>query len=816
MRIAVDYKPASSEAAMRGMGRYTQQQIREVLLAAPELDVYLFTHGPIPSENRLFDWTTFPNVHTIPVSVDGHSMDPAPMPTYEKVLAYSHRLQQLLKRHRIDLFHNTVPFMYPYYSAITVCPVITTFYDAIPLIFPGSYFGTEEQRRHYLHCMTNVSTSDHVIAISKSAAFDLKQYTGYSLDQISIAYPVIEGVFRPIERGDRKTFLKALAARFPAFGKHSGPFILSVTGVHRSKNAHLLVEAYTAVAGELGSAWKLVIVLPSKWAHGEFHRCFGDHPNVITLCDITDEELAVLYNQAAFVVQPSTYEGFGYPVAEAMHSGAAVITTRSSSLPEIAEGAAILVSPTDPYLMGAAILRLARDPKLRESLSEKALIKSQEFSDPKALGRATRDAYFAAVERTRKAPPRRSIAVWSSMPPLDCGVADYSGEFVKQLSQEHNVDVYVDGSYNPTPMPWKSVRFRHPKDYEVDDSPAPCIFQMGARNYQEYMFAPLRKYGGLVLLHDVSMALGFQMLAQSANRMAEFEDHIVAPDGAAALEAYARFIASPEANVRAAQEEFFQKHKLLQWIIDSTAKQLVHTPQLEARVLDDYPGARTAVVRMGWFDRLPGQRYVPLPAWRLGLGLGPDGICLGSFGIVDRVKRLHVTIEAFTELYRVSPTSVLLIVGRCYDDTYGRELKAQIQASPAGGRILMLDYAPPEAFASLMVMCDGIVNLRHPIRMGLSGVLVRALATGKPTVISDIDEWDSIPSGACLRVPVGGDEVHRLTGILKQMAASREFRLRYGTAARQWYVNEATAPVMVGDYMSVLREVEMEQSATSR
>ena len=91
--------------------------------------------------------------------------------------------------------------------------ITVTFYDAIPLIFPGSYFGTEEQRRHYLNCMTNVSTSDHVIAISKSAAFDLRQYTGYSLNQVSIAYPVIEGVFHPIAVRDREMPLETLSAR---------------------------------------------------------------------------------------------------------------------------------------------------------------------------------------------------------------------------------------------------------------------------------------------------------------------------------------------------------------------------------------------------------------------------------------------------------------------------------------------------------------------------------------------------------------------------------------------------------------------------
>lgn len=68
---------------MRGMGHYAQQQIREVLPGAPELEVSLFTHGPVPPENKLFDWTAFPNVHTIPASADGHSMDPALMPSYD-------------------------------------------------------------------------------------------------------------------------------------------------------------------------------------------------------------------------------------------------------------------------------------------------------------------------------------------------------------------------------------------------------------------------------------------------------------------------------------------------------------------------------------------------------------------------------------------------------------------------------------------------------------------------------------------------------------------------------------------------------------
>src|SRR5947207_839792 len=181
MRVAVDFKAVSSEAAMRGMGRYTQQQVRAVLAEDPGIELYLLMHGPVPKENALFDWTQFPNVHSIPLSVDGHDLDYRHSPSFETIAAYSHRIQYLLKRLKVDVFHNTVPFMHPYYSAITVCPVVTTFYDAIPLIFPGDYFappyGSPVLRQHYLRSLENVAKSERVIAISQSAANDLRLYT---------------------------------------------------------------------------------------------------------------------------------------------------------------------------------------------------------------------------------------------------------------------------------------------------------------------------------------------------------------------------------------------------------------------------------------------------------------------------------------------------------------------------------------------------------------------------------------------------------------------------------------------------------------
>jgi glycosyltransferase involved in cell wall biosynthesis len=124
---------------------------------------------------------------------------------------------------------------------------------------------------------------------------------------------------------------------------------------------------------------------------------------------------------AEFVVQISLYEGFGYPVAEAMASGAAVIAAAATSIPEIAGSNAILVPPLDSSQLTRHMLRLAGDPDAREALKTGALKRAAQFANATELGTVTVSSYRKALGTASK--PRPTIAIWSSMPPLDCGVA---------------------------------------------------------------------------------------------------------------------------------------------------------------------------------------------------------------------------------------------------------------------------------------------------------------------------------------------------------------------------------------------------------
>ena len=119
------------------------------------------------------------------------------------------------------------------------------------------------------------------------------------------------------------------------------------------------------------------------------HR-YNLHKYVRFLGYMPDATLAVLYRLAAVFVFPSLYEGFGLPPLEAMASGAPVVTSNVSSMPEVAGDAAVLVDPRDPEAIADGIRRVLTEPGLRDSLRARGLARAAEFSWDRAVDRIRR------------------------------------------------------------------------------------------------------------------------------------------------------------------------------------------------------------------------------------------------------------------------------------------------------------------------------------------------------------------------------------------------------------------------------------------
>ncbi len=159
----------------------------------------------------------------------------------------------------------------------------------------------------------------------------------------------------------------------------SGEYFLSVGKLEPRKNLPLLMEAFDQWQKKdtARHAHNLAIVGPRGWGDVPRHR----NPHILILDHVSDKTLGQLYRNALALVTPSLYEGFGYPLIEAMNSQCPVIASNTSSLAElISDGAGIPVDPTHLPSLVKAMDDVYTDPNLRNRLIHAGIDKAREFT----------------------------------------------------------------------------------------------------------------------------------------------------------------------------------------------------------------------------------------------------------------------------------------------------------------------------------------------------------------------------------------------------------------------------------------------------
>jgi glycosyltransferase involved in cell wall biosynthesis len=159
------------------------------------------------------------------------------------------------------------------------------------------------------------------------------------------------------------------------------PFVLSVGTLEPRKNLGRLVQAWARLPEDLRAGHTLALVGPEGWELDEVLGPIRTSADDVGMTGFVSEpDLAALYRSCSAFVYPSLYEGFGLPVLEAMLQGAPVISSSSSSLPEVGGDAVAYVDPLDVDGIAEAIERLLRDPAERERLSEAGRARASTFS----------------------------------------------------------------------------------------------------------------------------------------------------------------------------------------------------------------------------------------------------------------------------------------------------------------------------------------------------------------------------------------------------------------------------------------------------
>jgi len=269
----------------------------------------------------------------------------------------------------------------PYWAPPLFCklPVVVTVHDLIPMLL-ADYRRSAAVRAYTALVAAATRRAAHVVADSEATKRDLVAHLHLPADRITV---IPLGVDRRYCAGRTPGVGDAVRERYALPDR----FLLYLGGFDPRKNVPLLLRSYQRVIQEQPETPLLVIAgrLPTPSSGGRhtlrlLAEQMGLEERIRFIGWVREEDKPALYRACDLFVFPSQYEGFGLPVLEAMACGAAVIATRTSSLPELVAEAGVLVPVGDLEALSEAIADLLGDEDRRRTLGQAAAARAGEFS----------------------------------------------------------------------------------------------------------------------------------------------------------------------------------------------------------------------------------------------------------------------------------------------------------------------------------------------------------------------------------------------------------------------------------------------------
>jgi glycosyltransferase involved in cell wall biosynthesis len=313
-------------------------------------------------------------------------------------------LSSKLRQDRPDLLH--VQFTAPLVCPV---PVVVSVHDVSFLEHP-QYFPRSRALQLRWSVGRTVRSAAKIITLSDFSRDAIQRAYNLNPDGIVVAPLAAAQEFRPLHIDNA---VDAVRSRFQL----PAPFILSVGDLQPRKNHIGLIRAFAELVRNFPHLrHRLALAGKDTWFAPKVRQAAresGVSDRIRFLGFVTDQDLLHLYNSCDLFVFPSFYEGFGLPVLEAMACGRAVVCSNTSAMPEVADGAAILVNPHSTSEVTRAMADLLRDVELRSRMERLGQQRAAQFSWQQSA-RKTLEVYYAVSERSRRGEPLSMHASVSS------------------------------------------------------------------------------------------------------------------------------------------------------------------------------------------------------------------------------------------------------------------------------------------------------------------------------------------------------------------------------------------------------------------
>ena len=353
MKIAINTRLLLKDR-LDGIGWFTYHITRQFAIKHPDVQfVYLFDRPFDPS------YVDFPNVEGV------YSGPPARHPLLY-IAWYEYTLPRLLKSIDPDLIIHPDGFV----SLSVNKPQLTVIHDLnfehYPNDLPFSY------RKYYRHFFPRFAKkADRIATVSGYSKEDISKTYNIPLEKIDVVYNGVNELYLPLMESEKKNTMERYSG--------NAPYFLFVGSLHPRKNIVNMFKAFDEFKQVHQTNHKLLIVGEKKWWTSEIETTYKmliNKADVIFTGRLDINELTKVCGAATCMLYVSIFEGFGVPIIEAMRCGTPVITSQSTSMPEVASDAALLTDPFDfrkiANTMGELVNNKALQLKLREAGIDRA------------------------------------------------------------------------------------------------------------------------------------------------------------------------------------------------------------------------------------------------------------------------------------------------------------------------------------------------------------------------------------------------------------------------------------------------------------
>lgn len=281
-------------------------------------------------------------------------------------------IPRLARKAKVDIFHQPCFSTPIFYSG----KVVVTIHDLISVFF--GYNIPFWSRQFFAKWMPfTYRYADHIIAVSEHTKKDAIRVLGIPEKKITVIHEAADEKYRVI---DDEGTIRQVREKYHL---REYPFILHVGTIEPRKNLPFLVRAFALAKHNKSFPPKLVITGKKGWYYEGLFKLVDElklQDEVIFTGYVEDEDLPALYNAARIFAFPSQYEGFGLPPLEAMAAGTPVISSNTSSMPEVVGDAGILLKPEGEKAWAEAMIELVNDKRYWVTLRKKGLERAKQFS----------------------------------------------------------------------------------------------------------------------------------------------------------------------------------------------------------------------------------------------------------------------------------------------------------------------------------------------------------------------------------------------------------------------------------------------------